>query len=850
MNFLRKLFKYTSIFLLIVALVCALFLWSVYLYLNEELPSYAHLKQYDPPLVTRLYAQDGQMLEEYALEHRSFVPIEYVPQDLIRAFLAAEDKNFYSHKGIDYFGIAKAALRNLKYLNKRRPIGASSITQQVAKNFLLTNEISLKRKIKEAILARKLEQTFSKEKILELYLNEIYLGAGAYGIAAAALHYFNKPLQALTLGEMAYLAGLPKAPNSYNLYRSPEKAKKRRDWVLERMLINKFISQESYNLAKNSLLKTKKHKQKKSVKAGYFSEHIRQELIKKYGEKTIYQGGLVVKTTLNPLYQQWAEKALKNGLIAYDRRYGYRGAYGNIPLEKGGQSVWIKNLKNFKKPGGLDPYQLAVVLEITPQKTIIGLQNGEFGVIHLKSMEWARKQYKSKEGYPTVGKKPKKPKEVFKTGQVIAVEKTKKERTYTLAQVPEVQGAIVVMDPHTGRILALSGGYSFDQNKYNRAIQANRQTGSAFKTFVFLAGLQEGYGPNTRILDEPLEIDLGPNQEPWKPNNMSMKFYGPVTLRKALEKSYNISTVQLAKKIGLEKIVNLTKRFGVQDDIQPQWSITLGASETTLLKMVTGFAQIANGGKKIQPIFIDRIQNRRGTTIEKNTLMDCPQCLQENELSLSLPVLKDKRQQLIDPRHAYQMTSLLKGTIERGTGRMAAIKPYALAGKTGSTNNFRDAWFLGYSPNLVVGVYVGFDNPKSLGNFETGARAASPIFKNFMLKVLKKSPPIPFRTPPDLVFKKVNAQTGLPPKPGETTITEGLIPNEKGEIIFEEIPIGVENTSEEIEEENQIEPPKELSKEKNVEKSKPFSFLEKILPTKENLSTKKEKSLLDPWISG
>ncbi len=837
MGILNKLIKYLIIGGLAALLLGAFILWSVYLYLNEELPDYQHLKNYDPPLVTRLYAEDGQLLEEYAQEHRAFVPVEYIPQQLIQAFLSAEDKNFYSHKGIDYLGIMRASLRNLRYFGqKKRPMGASSITQQVAKNFLLSGEVSIKRKLKEAILARKLENTFSKKKILELYLNEIYLGAGAYGIAAAALHYFNKSLQKLSLSEMAYLAGLPKAPNSYNLHRAPEKAKIRRDWVLKRMLTNGFTEQKAYDIAKSSPLIAQRHKQKKVFQAGYFSEYVRQNLVKKYGEEALYKGGLVVKTTLNPQYHAWADQALREGLVAYDRRHGYRGAYGSIPLEKEGEIVWQKNLKAFKTPAALGSYKLAVVLHMAPKKTVIGLRDGTRGIIPLKLMVWARKQYKSSKGQPTVGKSPKDPKEVFKIGQVIAVESTKKVDEYKLAQIPSVEGAIVVMDPHTGRILALSGGYSFSRSKYNRAIQANRQTGSAFKTFVFLAGLEEGYNPTTRILDKPIEIDLGPNLGTWAPNNMSMKFYGPVTLRLALEKSYNVSTVQLAKKIGLEKIVEMVKNFGVDTILEPQWSMVLGANETSLLKMVTGFSQIANGGKKIEPIFIDRVQDRRGRTLQKNTLMECYGCMKENNFSFRLPILNDNREQLIDPRHAYQMTSILQGAMERGTGRNASVKPYALAGKTGSTNGFRDAWFLGYSPDLAVGVYVGFDSPKGLGNWETGARAAAPIFKNFMSKALKKSPPAPFRTPSGLVFKKVNAITGLLAKPGDPIRVEGLIPNEKGEVVFEEEPIGSDKSI-------------DILEESFDKKEKEVDLAPKDLILKEKVaSSKKEGTIIDPWI--
>ncbi len=775
-------------------------LWSLFHYLDEELPDHRQLQNYDPPRITRLYASDGQLLEEYAQEHRAFVPIDYIPPKLIEAFLSAEDKNFYDHEGIDYIGTLRAAFRNLKYLGKeKRPMGASSITQQVAKNFLLSNEVSLKRKLKEAMLARKLEATFSKKKILELYLNEIYLGAGAYGVAAAALHYFNKSLQDLTLSEMAYLAGLPKAPNNYNLWRKPDRAKGRRDWVLNRMLNNGMITSEAYNYALQESLKPEKRQKKAAFEAKYFGEEIRQKLMATYGEEALYQGGMVVKTTLNPQYQIWAEQALRKGLVAYDRRYGYRGPLGRISLEvtdqkhdAGATPSWVEPLKAFPVPYAVKPYKIAVVLSLKSDEVTIGLKNGSEAIMPFASMAWARKTYRDKNGHPTVGEKPKTPGQVVKKGDIILVEKTAKSSVYQLAQIPKIEGAIVVMDPHTGRILALSGGYSFSRSKYNRATQANRQSGSAFKPFVYLAALEQGLSPVTRIMDTPIDIEISPDNV-WSPNNISKKFYGLTTLRRALEKSYNVTTVRLAQTVGLEKIAQTAARFGVDKTLKPQWSVALGADETTLLNLVTGYAQLANGGKKITPIFIDRIQDRRGHTLHSYTLMECPTCGAGSQDTLDLPILIDKRPDLVDPRLAYQMTSMLQGVMERGTGRMGAIKGYALAGKTGSTNDFRDAWFVGYSPNLVVGVYMGFDNPSSLGNLETGARMAAPVFKSFMEKALKVSPSVPFRTPSGLVFKKIDADTGLPPTTtSKEIITEGLLPDEKGTISFVEKPIGEE----------------------------------------------------------
>ena len=734
-------------------------------YYGQDLPDYSQLKEYQPPVLTRLYAGDGRLMAEYAKEKRVFMPIDTIPDQVKHAFIAAEDQNFYVHEGVDFLATARAAVGN--FVHGGRPKGASTITQQVAKNFLLTNEVSYKRKIREALLSFRMEKAMSKDRLLELYLNEIYLGEGSYGVAAAALNYFNKPLEDLTIEETAYLAALPKGPNNYNPERHPEAAKERRDWVIGRMQIDGYITPEQASEAKAKPL-TVTRSDTRVVDAPYFAEEVRRELAAKYGEQSLYGGGLAVRTTVDPRLQETAERALRNGLMAYDRRWGWRTPVATLPTLDG----WKDKLEAQERPAAMLPeWQLAVVLEVTSDRATLGFADNARGVLKLENVKWARKRLKQGQGF---SEEPSAMRMVVNKGDIIMVEAAPDEKdknNFALRQVPRVNGALVALDPHTGRVLAMQGGWSYNQSVFNRATQAKRQPGSAFKPFVYLTALEKGFTPATLILDAPIVIDQGPGMPKWRPSNYKGEYYGPTPLRVGIEKSRNLMTVRLAHFLGMDPIIETVTKFGVVEKMEPHLAYSLGAGETTVLRMATAYAQLVNGGKKIDPTLIDRIQDRRGSTIYRHDQRACENCgplLEWN--NQYTPVIPDNREQLTDARYAYQMVSILEGVVERGTAVKLKELGYPLAGKTGTTNESRDAWFVGFTPDLVVAVYVGFDNPESLGKKETGSSLSVPIFKEFMETALKDVPPTPFRVPPGIKQVQVNAATGALAQPGDSKL--------------------------------------------------------------------------------
>ena len=739
----------------------------VFSYYGRDLPQYEQLKDYQPPTVTRVHAGDGRLLAEYARQKRVFVPIQAMPKRLINAFLGAEDKNFYSHYGVDPMGILRAGITNLRRLGDedRRPVGGSTITQQVAKNFLLSNEVSIERKIREAILAIRMERAIDdKDRILELYLNEIYLGYGSYGVAAAALNYFNSSLDELSLAEMAYLAALPKAPSNYDPVRNAGAAKARRDWVIARMLEEGFVTAGEAALAEAQPLDVRPRGEADFVDAPYFAEEVRRELLARYGETALYEGGLSVRTTMDPRLQATAERALRDGLIAYDRRHGWRGPVATIALGVD----WPRRLAKIEALPSLGEWRPAVVLGLTERGIDIGLDDGTRGFIPLAEVVWARPWKKGQSLGPEVTH----PRQVVARGDVIAVEALPDApaRTFGLRQIPEVNGAVVALDPHTGRVLALAGGYRFEESEFNRATQAFRQPGSAFKPFVYAAALQDGFTPSSLILDAPFVVDQGAGLGKWKPANYTRKFYGPSTLRLGIEKSRNLMTVRLAQYIGIERVIDSAVRFDIVDSMPPILSMALGAGETTLMRMTAGYAMFVNGGKRITPTLIDRIQDRRGRTILRHDERPCQGCTAAAWRGQPPPTLSDSRATVVDPTTAYQVVSLLQGVVERGTGRRIAALGIPLAGKTGTTNESKDAWFIGFSPDLAVGVYVGFDQPTSLGRRETGSSVAAPIFKDIMAAALGDKPAIPFRIPSGVRLVRVAAATGLPAKPGDENV--------------------------------------------------------------------------------
>jgi len=777
MRFLSALFT-LALLLVVAGGIAIVTLFSHY---GKDLPDYSYLKDYQPPTLSRIYADDGRMMATIAEEQRVFVPIKAIPKRVIEAFLSAEDQDFYHHNGVDYSGIARAIFINLQNLGRdRHPMGASTITQQVAKNMLLTNEVSIERKIKEAILATRLEKVLSKDRILEIYLNEIFLGNRSYGVAAAALNYFNKSLDELTVAEAAYLAALPKAPNSYNPVRDHEAAVARRNWVIERMEMNGYITHDEEQTAQKEPLEMHPRGEAEVVTADYFSEEVRRLAVEKFGEEEVLDGGLAIKTSLDPRLQEIATKALRNGLISFDRRErGWRGPVTRMTSF----SDWQKQLKRIAIPPGGEEWELAVVTGLTNTEAQIGLADDKRGSIPWSEMKWARRELPDDQFGPAI----KRPVDVLAMGDVIMVESVKAgedgkaypANSYTLRQVPVVQGALVALDPNTGRVFAVNGGFSSHISQFDRATQAMRQPGSSFKPFVYMAALDKGFTPSSLIMDAPFEYVQGPGLPLWRPENYDGDYLGATPLRVGIEKSRNVMTVRLANAIGMPTVVEYAKKFGIADDMPELLSFSLGAKETTPLRMATAYGMIVNGGKKISPSFIDRVQDRDGKTIWRADQRDCKDCQTIGWLADAFsPDVPDTREQIEDPRTAYQMVSIMTGVVQRGTAARLHDVGFPLAGKTGTTNDSKDAWFIGFTPDLVAAVYVGFDDPKPLGSHETGASVAVPIFREFITEAMKDKPAVPFRQPPGLRMVRINPATGALASLGDKiSIWEAYIPD-------------------------------------------------------------------------
>jgi penicillin-binding protein 1A len=758
----RRIFLYTGLALAVVAagvaIVAVGYIWEI----TQDLPSVEALQNYNPPVTTRVYAGDGTLIGEYARERRIFVPIAFVPKLVINAFTSAEDRNFFNHPGIDPSGIIRAAGKDvINVLEHKRLEGASTITQQVAKNMLLNSEVKFSRKVREAILAVRIDATYSKQKILELYLNEIYLGENSYGVAAAALNYFGKSLDELDVAEVAFLAALPKAPSNYDPLHNRQAAVDRRNWVIGQMANNGYITDEQARAAIAEPLSTQTRPLGAQVAdVDYFVEEVRRQLYAKYGEQALYDGGLQVRSTLDARLQNFAVSALRTGLVRYDRRHGWRGAVSNININ----GDWKDTLASAENKSGIDTWRVAVVLGFDDDNsTEIGLTGGATGRIPFKELSWARPELKG----AAVGAAPTKPESVLKVGDIIYVEPVDENGDYGLRQVPEVNGAIVAMDPHTGRVLALSGGFSYASSQFDRAMQAMRQPGSSFKPFVYAAALDNGYTPVSKVLDSPFEFNQGPGLGIWRPENFEKgHFLGLTTLRRGIELSRNVMTVRLANEIGMDKVVPIAERFGAYDHLPPLLANALGAYETTLLRMTTAYSEFVNGGKKISASLIDRVQDRNGKTIWRHDGRDCDGCNDPTWHNQQEPLLADTREQIIDPRTAYQIVSLLEGVVQRGTGRSVAAVGKPLAGKTGTSSEAKDTWFIGFSPDLAAGAFVGFDNPRTLGRFEQGATVAAPIFRDFMKNALADVPPTPFRIAPGIELVSVNEKSGALTSPG------------------------------------------------------------------------------------
>lgn len=754
---------------LVVAAGVAIYLVTI----TKDLPDYAVLSSYEPPVTTRVHAGNGALMAEYAKQRRLFLPIQAVPDRVKAAFLSAEDKNFYQHPGIDVTGFARAAVA---YVTGGPTQGGSTITQQVAKNFLLTNEQTMERKAKEAILSFRIEQAYSKDKILELYLNEIFFGLNSYGIASAALTYFNKSVTELTIAETAYLAALPKGPANYHPLRREKAAVERRNWVIDRMAENGYITQADATDAKTQPLGINIRRGGAHIAASdYFSEEARRQIVEKYGEKALLEGGLSVRTSFDPDIQMEARKALQDGLLDYDERRGFHGPVEQI--ETSGD--WAEALMKLRPMRDVPEWRMAVVLAVSAEGVDIGLRpDGDSdnpdlrsrGRIKAENMKWA---YRDAKGQRSTAKSPT---GVLKTGDVIYAQAlSDKGDDYRLRQPPKVQGGMVVMDPHTGRVLAMVGGFSYAQSEFNRATQAMRQPGSSFKPFIYAAALDNGYTPASVVMDAPLEVVSG--GQVWRPQNYGGESAGPSTLRLGIEKSRNLMTVRLAQDMGMNLVAEYAERFGIYDKMPPLLAMSLGSGETTVMRMVSAYSVIANGGKQINPTVIDRIQDRYGKTIFRHEERGCEGCNATNWQGQEEPTIVDNREQVLDPMTAYQTTSMLQGVVQRGTAAGKIKVDLPVAGKTGTTNDEKDAWFVGYTPDLVAGLYIGFDSPAPLGRGGTGGSLAAPIFGEFLAQAAKHLPPSKFIVPNGMQFVAVNRKTGMAAIEGEPdTIMEAFKP--------------------------------------------------------------------------
>lgn len=829
----KSLFFCLKIFAVLILIGCAVVGYIIYHY-SRDLPDYSQLARYYPPSVTRIYSHDGKLMEEYAFERRVFVPINSIPSSLIESFIAAEDKNFYNHPGVDLLGIVRAAFLNISnYLHHRRMEGASTITQQVVKIFLLTNEVSLERKIKEAILSYMISRVFTKDQILELYLNQTFFGRGAYGVAAAAQNYFNKSVEELTIVESAFIAALPKAPSELNPERNYARVKARRDYVIARMFEDGYITKDAAKEAMDSPIVLRKRAKEETVTADYYAAQVREEVIRMLNSKEeFYTGGLTIITSLDAKMQQLAENSLRKGLREFDRRRGFRKPIANIPLDN-----WQEEIKKLPTPPSLLEYKLAVVLDAVDNHAEIGLIDGSKSKIPIAEMKWARSNLKSVKALLKKGdvivvepiKEDRNTEDTSKVGSQISGEPAERRKlreqrrnpkfdvpnlevskVYALRQIPEVNGAIMVMNPNTGQVLASVGGYDFSTSKFDRVTQALRQPGSLSKTFVYLAALENGIKPNQIFNDGPIEISQGPGMPSWRPKNYEGKFLGEITMRTGLEKSRNLITVRVATAVGLTKIVDIIKRFGINNEPKKVYSMVLGSIETTLSRMTNAYAIIANGGKKVEPHFVELIKDRNGKIIYRRDNRECLSCnVSDNDLDTAiLEIPKEDIYRVTDEASDYQITSFLTGAIDRGTGYAAKKLGKIIGGKTGTSNDSKDTWFVGFTPKIVVGSYVGYDTPKELGKRATGSNVVLPIFIDFMSNAYKDEQSLPFKVPDSIKLIAVDRATGKI-TPSGTVIeafkvnnvqmleNEDMIDNHDNNDIFDYVP-SKEDQSQEI----------------------------------------------------
>jgi penicillin-binding protein 1A len=739
------------VILFFAAVIAAAVGFNFYRKLKKDLPDVAMLEDYRPSLITKIYSDSEEIVGTFFIEKRMLVPFSEIPSPLVQAFISVEDARFYYHRGVDFQGISRAFWENLRAQQITQ--GGSTITQQLAKTLFLTPERTILRKVREMILAMEIEKRFSKEEILELYLNQIYFGAGAYGVEAAADTYFGKSVDELSLGEMAILAALPKSPSNYDPFKHPEDAKIRRSIVLSRMYAENFITlEEKQQAVQEELLLNNKEKCRND--AAYFVEHVRRYLMNKYGSNRLYNSGLKVYTSLNMDMQAAASKAVREGLREYDKRHGYRGPLGRVSLETLNAEDLVPAPSEQTVEETLicvDAILEGIVLEVTEKGATVQVQ-GQSGFLPFEEMKWAKKAVPGKRRKDYNPSKitwiePKLPADVLSAGDRILVKVTQYEPEaekliLSLEQEPEVQGALIAMIPETGAIKAMIGGYDFEKSEFNRAVQAKRQPGSAFKPIIYGAAMERGFTPASVIIDTPVIFQDDELEEKWKPANYSERFYGPTRLREALAQSRNVVTIKLLQKVGLTHVADFAQRLGIKSPLAMDYSLALGSSVLTLEELTSAYSVFAHQGKRTDPFFVEKILDYDGNVIEEH-----------------VPSAK----QAIDPEVAFLVTNMMEDVVKHGTGRIMLKLGRPSAGKTGTTNNFLDALYLGFVPDLVAGAWVGYDDMRPLGKSEAGSKAAAPIWLSFMKKATKELGRRPFLVPEGIVFVKVEKETGLLP---------------------------------------------------------------------------------------
>ena len=768
LSFFGGIFTTITMGLGMIALTVGAIFWMY----GRDLPSHESLAEYTPPTISRIYSGQGRIIDEFAKERRLFAPADTIPDLIKQAFVSAEDKNFYEHDGYDLRGIASAGFDAVR-TRGRDVRGASTITQQVMKNFLLGGERKAERKIQEIILASRIEETLDKERILELYLNEIFLGQNSYGVAAASQTYFNKTLDELAPHEAAMLASLPKAPFQFHPVRRKDRLLQRRNFVLKEMMENGYITEASYEVERAAELKSVQNGDFESFRnelplRDYFTDEIRRQLSDDFGESEFFTGGLSVRATIDSELQPIAATGLQRQLESYDRSQGiWHGTGKTIPVDQLGDEVtWREALSNIRIARDIrleNEWYPAVVLEVGQNEARLGIESVEEDEdghwVPAKDVQWAQKR--NSDG--SLAKKARVAGDLVAVGEVVHVRRLTADNDgsfirWTLRQVPKVQGGFVAMDVDTGRVIAMQGGFSYQASVFNRATQAKRQPGSSFKPFVYAAALDSGYTPATIVVDAPIEINTP--QGLWRPRNSSDKFYGPTPLRTGIEQSRNLMTIRLAKEVGMDTVANYAERFGVYNNMGRFLANSLGSEETTLYQMVAAYAMFANGGERVQPTLVDRVQDRYGKTIYRHDKRACDECQVASLEPGFSPRIISNRERVMDPITAYQLTSMMTGVVERGTARNTVNLSVPTAGKTGTTNEAKDVWFVGFTKNIAAGCFIGYDTPKSLGRSASGGGMCGPVFNTFMKESTKKYGGGDFVVPPGGFFLKIDRFTG------------------------------------------------------------------------------------------